>query len=101
MPVDEAYKQETPGSDADLNAYDVIYYAGHSNAGSKTIAINLPNDERVQLAKGTRRLQLKNAMQAKFDHILKPISEVLIAPEQREHITFNAFFANTMFQNVV
>lgn len=100
LPVDEAYKQETPGSDADLNAYDVIYYAGHSNAGSKTIAINLPNDERVQLAKGTRRLQLKNAMQAKFDHILKPISEVLIAPEQREHITFNAFFANTMFHEV-
>ena len=100
LPVDEAYKQETPGSDADLNAYDVIYYAGHSNAGSKTIAINLPNDERVQLAKGTRRLQLKNAMQAKFDHILKPISEVLIAPEQREHITFNAFFTNTMFHEV-
>jgi len=100
LPVDEAYKQETPGSDADLNAYDVIYYAGHSNAGSKTIAINLPNDERVQLARGTRRLQLKNAMQAKFDHILKPISEVLIAPEQREHITFNAFFANTMFHEV-
>ena len=100
LPVDEAYKQETPGSDADLNAYDVIYYAGHSNAGSKTIAINLPNDERVQLAKGTRRLQLKNAMQAKFDHILKPISEVLIAPEQRDHITFNAFFANTMFHEV-
>ena len=100
LPVDEAYKQETPGSDADLNAYDVIYYAGHSNAGSKTIAINLPNDERVQLAKGTRRLQLKNAMQAKFDHILKPISEVLIAPDQRGHITFNAFFANTMFHEV-
>ena len=40
-----------PGANADLNAYDVIYYAGHSNAGSKTIAINLPNDEEVQLAK--------------------------------------------------
>ena len=100
LPVADAYKQETPGSDADLNAYDVIYYAGHSNAGSKTIAINLPNDERVQLAKGTRRLQLKNAMQAKFDHILKPIADILIAPEQREHITFNAFFANTMFHEV-
>ncbi|GGF68966.1 dipeptidyl-peptidase 3 family protein [Alteromonas lipolytica] len=100
LPVDDAYKQETPGSDADLNAYDVIYYAGHSNAGSKTIAINLPNDERVQLAKGTRRLQLKNAMQAKFEHILQPIAEVLIAPQQREHITFNAFFANTMFHEV-
>ncbi|WP_206485373.1 Zn-dependent hydrolase [Thalassotalea sp. G2M2-11] len=100
LPVNKKYKAETPGSDADLNAYDVIYYAGHSNAGSKTIAINLPNDEEVQLKKGTRRLQLKNAMQAKFDHILVPIAQQLIAPEQRKHITFTAFFANTMFHEV-
>jgi hypothetical protein len=100
LPIDAKYKQEVPGSDADLNAYDVVYYAGHSNAGSKTIAINLPNDEQVQLEKGTRRLQLKNAMRAKFDKILMPISEQLIVPEQREHITFDAFFANTMFHEV-
>lgn len=100
LPVANAYKAEMPGSDADLNAYDVIYYAGHSNAGSKTIAINLPNDERVQLEKGTRRLQLKNAMQAKFDNILVPIADTLIVPEQREHVTFDAFFANTMFHEV-
>ena len=100
LPVDEKFKQETPGTDADLNAYDVIYYAGHSNAGGKTIAINLPNDEEVQLKKGTRRLQLKNAMKAKFDHILDPIAKVLIAPEQRKHVTFDAFFANTMFHEV-
>ncbi|MGE0352412.1 MAG: Zn-dependent hydrolase, partial [Gemmatimonadales bacterium] len=65
LPVPDAYKQETPGTDSDLNAYDAIYYAGESNAGSKTIAINLPNDEEVQTTKGTRRLQLKNAMRAK------------------------------------
>ncbi|TMO70397.1 dipeptidyl-peptidase 3 family protein [Pseudoalteromonas aurantia] len=100
LPVDQKYKQEVPGSDADLNAYDVIYYAGHSNAGSKTIAINLPNDEQVQLEKGTRRLQLKNAMRAKFNKIMLPISEQLIVPEQRKHITFDAFFANTMFHEV-
>jgi len=100
LPVADAYKAEMPGSDADLNAYDVVYYAGHSNAGSKTIAINLPNDERVQLEKGTRRLQLKNAMRAKFDTILVPIADTLIVPEQREHITFDAFFANTMFHEV-
>ncbi|MBQ4838724.1 dipeptidyl-peptidase 3 family protein [Pseudoalteromonas luteoviolacea] len=100
LPVAQKYKQEVPGSDADLNAYDVVYYAGHSNAGSKTIAINLPNDEQVQLEKGTRRLQLKNAMRAKFDKILVPIADELIVPEQRKHITFNAFFANTMFHEV-
>lgn len=100
LPVDEKYKAEKPGSDADLNAYDVVYYAGDCNAGSKTIAINLPNDEEVQLAKGSRRLQLKNAMRAKFDEILVPISKVLITPEQQQHITFDAFFSNTMFHEV-
>ncbi len=100
LPVDDAYKKETPGTDSDLNAYDVVYYAGDCNSGSKTIAINLPNDEEVQLQKGTRRLQLKNAMQAKFDKILVPISEVLIDETQRKHITFDAFFANTMFHEV-
>jgi len=100
LPVDAAYKTETPGTDSDLNAYDAIYYAGHSNAGSKTIAINLPNDETVQLEKGTRRLQLKNVMRAKFEKILLPIADELVAPEQRKHITFNAFFANTMFHEV-
>lgn len=100
LPVDAKYKQEQPGTDSDLNAYDVIYYAGDCNSGSKTIAINLPNDEEVQLAKGTRRLQLKNAMQAKFDKILLPIANVLIDENQRQHITFNAFFENTMFHEV-
>ena len=100
LPVPDEYKQEVPGSDADLNAYDVVFYAGHSNAGSKTIAINLPNDEQVQLAKGTRRLQLKNAMLAKYNQILVPISDVLIAEDQRQHITFDSFFGNTMFHEV-
>jgi hypothetical protein len=100
LPVPEAYRQEVPGSDADLNAYDVVYYAGHANAGAKTIAINLPNDEEVQLAKGTRRLQLKNAMLAKYNQILVPIAELLIAEDQRQHITFDSFFGNTMFHEV-
>ncbi|MEM7359677.1 MAG: Zn-dependent hydrolase [Pseudomonadota bacterium] len=100
LPVEEKYKAEVPGSDADLNAYDVAYCAGDCNSGAKTIAINLPNDEEVQLAKGTRRLQLKNAMRAKFDRILLPISKVLIAEDQRQYITFDAFFGNTMFHEV-
>jgi hypothetical protein len=100
LPVDEEYKAEEPGSNSDLAAYDVIYYAGDCNAGGKTIAINLPNDEVVQLEKGSRRLQLKNAMQAKFDKILVPIARELISPDQLDHITFDAFFANTMFHEV-
>lgn len=100
IPAPPEYKKEMPGTDADLNAYDVVYYAGDCNSGSKTIAINLPNDEEVQLAKGSRRLQLKNAMRAKFDKILVPIANELIEPDQISNITFDAFFGNTMFHEV-
>jgi hypothetical protein len=100
LPVPAQYKSESPGTDSDLNAYDAVYYAGDCNAGSKTIAINLPNDEQVQLKKGTRRLQLKNAMRAKFDKILVPIADRLIAPDERSHVKFDAFFENVMFHEV-
>ena len=100
LPCDDKYKQDPVGGNSELNAYDVVYYAGDCNAGSKTIAINLPNDEKVQEGYGSRRLQLKNAMRAKFDKILMPISKELITPEQRKHITFDAFFSNTMFHEV-
>ncbi len=101
LPVEEAYKNEVPGvSGNQLNAYDVIFYAGDCNAGSKTIAINLPNDEVVRDSMGSRKLQLKNAMKAKFDNILVPIANELITEDQRQHVTFDAFFANTMFHEV-
>lgn len=100
LPCDDKYKQDAIGSNAQLNAYDVIFYAGDCNAGSKTIAVNLPNDEEIQQQHGTRRSQLKNAMRAKFDKILIPIADVLIADDQRQHITFDAFFGNTMFHEV-
>ncbi len=100
LPVEAKYKAETPGSDADLNAYFAVYYAGDANVGAKTIAINLPNDEQVQLKKGTRRLQLENVMQAKFDTIMLPIAKQLIAEDQQKNLTFDAFFQNTMFHEV-
>ena len=100
LPVAEEYKQEKPGADADLAVYDAVLYSGDCNMAGKTIAINLPNDERVQLQKGTRKLQLKNAMKAKFDNILVPISDVLMTPESRKNIKFDAFFANVMFHEV-
>lgn len=100
LPVAKEYKAEVPGSDSDLGVYDAVYYAGDCNAGSKTIAINLPNDPVVHIEKGSRKLQLKNTMRYKFDKILVPISEMVIDPDQRKHITFDAFFENTMFHEV-
>jgi hypothetical protein len=100
LPVPERYKAEQPGSDADLNAYFAIYYGGDANVGAKTIAINLPNDEQVQLKQGTRRLQLENVMKAKFEQIMLPIAKELITEDQQQNLTFDAFFQNTMFHEV-
>jgi hypothetical protein len=100
LPCEQKYKNETPGIDSDMNVYDALYYAGDCNAGSKTIAINLPNDEKVREEKGSRKLQLKNSMQAKFDKIMVPIADILIAEDQRKHVNFDAFLENVMFHEV-
>ncbi|MBR1793606.1 MAG: Zn-dependent hydrolase [Bacteroidales bacterium] len=100
LPVEEAYKPQLQDAASDLNVYDVVYYAGDCNAASKTIAINLPNDERIHATKGTRRLQLKNAMQAKFDRIMMPIAKLMVCDDQMKNITFNAFFSNVCYHEV-
>lgn len=100
LPVDAAYKKEVPGTSSQLAVFDVVYYAGDGNAGGKTIAVNLPNDELIQQKKGTRRSQLKNAMRAKFDKIMLPIAEEMIDKSQQKYLSFDAFFANVMFHEV-
>ena len=100
LPCDPLHKTYVPGTTCDMNLYDVVFYGGDCNAAGKTIAINLPNDDNVQAKKGSRRFQLRNAMQAKFDKIMKPIGEIVIEPSEQDHITFDAFFWNVTFHEV-
>lgn len=100
LPCQPQYKTFVPGTSSDLNVYDAVFYAGDCNSGSKTIAINLPNDERVHALKGTRRLQLRNSMKAKFDKILMPIGEMVMDPSQVGFLNFDAFFWNVTFHEV-
>ena len=76
----EAYLAEC---DCQLAVFDAVYYGGDCNSGSKTIAVNLPNDETLQKYFGTRRSQLKNTMKAKFEEMVMPISKILIDPAQQ------------------
>ncbi|MBF0381666.1 MAG: Zn-dependent hydrolase [Magnetococcales bacterium] len=99
LPVPLAYKQDSPGADSDLGVYDVILYSGDA-AATRAIAVHLPNDPHVQLKAGSRRLQLKNAMDAKFNHIVKPIANMVIHPSQRSHVAMQAFFDNTMYHEI-
>ncbi len=100
LPCDPKHKNYVPGTSSDMNLYDVVFYGGDCNAAGKTIAINLPNDDKVQAEKGSRRFQLRNAMQAKFDKIMKPIGEIIIEPSEQSHIKFDAFFWNVTFHEV-
>lgn len=101
LPVTADYKPElSGGSNSQLAVFDAVYYAGDCNAGSKTIAVNLPNDEELQKTMGTRRTQIRNVMQAKFDNIVFPISGQVIDKSQQKFINFNAFFNNVMFHEV-
>ena len=100
LPCDPKYKTFVPGTSSDMNVYDAVYYAGDCNAGSKTIAINLPNDDRVQESKGTRRLQLRNAMKAKFEQIMLPIGQLILDAEAQKNLNFDAFFWNVTFHEV-
>ncbi|MCK9255327.1 MAG: Zn-dependent hydrolase [Bacteroidales bacterium] len=101
LPVPPEYKTESATNSGDMNVYNAIYYGGDCNSGSKNIAINLPNDPRVHATKGSRKLQLKNSMEAKFNTILLPIAELLIDETQLKHVKFeDAFFQNVMFHEV-
>ncbi|MBF0589305.1 MAG: Zn-dependent hydrolase [Magnetococcales bacterium] len=100
LPVAARYKREKPGLDTDLAAYDVLFHAGQANSVPKAIAINLPNDEQVQLQKGTRSLQLKNVMRAKFDTIVVPMAAQMVQEDQRSEVNFESFFSNTMLHEL-
>ena len=100
LPVPEAYKAETPGVESGLGVFDAIFCAGDANAGGKGIAVNLPNDEKIQLEKGARRLQFRNIMRAKQERIDVPIARLMVVAEQQPHVTFDAFFQNVLFHEV-
>lgn len=100
LPIPDRYKNTKISNESDIFIYDAIYYAGDCNAGSKTIAINLPNDERVKAIKGSRKIQIKNVIEYKFNNILLPIAKVVINKDHIKYVNFEAFFNNVLFHEI-
>lgn len=96
LPMEERYKRDSVGLGNKLEIVNIAYFAGDYNAGIKTIAASLPNDERVIRAKGAKKQIYQNVLGAKFRMILEPIAEVLVDPEQRPHVSQDAFVTNTL-----
>lgn len=100
LPLDDKHKNFTRGSESPIVVANEVFTAGDTKAGVQTLAFNLPNDERVRQAKGSKKVMLKNVHEAKFEKLLKPIAELVLEPEQLKYVTFNAFFNHTLMHEM-
>jgi hypothetical protein len=101
LPIDPALRNPSLGALAPIRVVNEIFAAGDANRGVQTAAFNLPNDERVVKAKGTKRVMLKNVQEAKFRIVLVPIAHVALAPADRQHVVFDAFFTHILMHELM
>lgn len=99
LPVDDKFKSEAPTDNSDIVIYDVLYNSGYCNAGNKLIGLNLPIGTE-QVVTNSRKVHFKNVMEAKFQKILQPITNLVIDEKQRKHVKFTSFFQNTIFYEI-
>ena len=100
LPVPDAMKNLDRGFESPMRVVDVVYTAGDTRAGVQTIAFNLPNDERVRSAKGSKKVMLRNVSQAKFDQILVPIAGVVLAEDMQDHVRFQPWFTAVLMHEL-
>ena len=100
LPLDDKHKNYTRGSESPIVVANEVFTAGDTKAGVQTLAFNLPNDERVRQAKGSKKVMLKNVHEAKFEKLLKPIAEIVLDSEQLRYVTFDAFFNHTLMHEM-
>lgn len=92
LPIPDEHKNFDRGAESPIRVADEVLTAGDTRAGVQTLAFNLPNDERVREAKGSKKVLLKNIMHAKYDAILEPIAAQVLAPEDLDKLDFEAYF---------
>lgn len=100
IPVDDKYKKEECPKGSDIYVCDAIYCKGWGNAASKSLSINRPKDPKVIMQKGMRNIQFRNINKLKFEHVITPLADLMIDPEQKSHIKFEAFFLNNIFYEI-
>mgnify|MGYP003394356979 CR=1 FL=1 len=101
LPIDARYRRKQLGGMAPMRVVNNVFSAGDGNHDVQTAAFNLPNDERIVSEMGSKRTMLKNHQQAKFDHVLLPISKIALAPADRPFVSFDAFFTHILMHEVM
>src|ERR1044071_626983 len=100
LPEPDEYKNPNRGTSSPIKVVQEIYTAGDARRGVQTSAFNLPNDEAVRELKGSKKVLLKNVMDAKFRQSGKPVAMRILEPSLRDAISVDAYFNTTLFHEL-
>lgn len=101
LPIEPRYRRAKLGGYSPIRVVNLAFCSGDGNHGVQTAAFNLPNDERVVAAKGSKRVLLRNIQQAKFSQVLVPIADQTLAKADRAFLTFDAFFTHILMHELM
>ena len=101
LPLDAQYRNPKVGALAPMVVVNQVYGAGDGNMAVQTAAYNLPNDERIISARGSKRVMLKNVQEAKFKATLTPISKLVLSAEAQQDVDFNSFFTHILAHEIM
>jgi hypothetical protein len=100
LPIPEEHKNFNRGSESPIVVVQEVLYSGDTKAGIQTIAFNLPNNEKVREAKGSKKVMLKSLHEAKFEKQLIPIAKIIMDEKELPNITFDGFFNHTLMHEM-
>ncbi|MBN2358183.1 MAG: hypothetical protein JXR83_01935, partial [Deltaproteobacteria bacterium] len=101
LPIDPKWRNSQLGEMAPIRVVNEVYAAGDADAGVKTAAFNLPNDEQILAEKGSKRVMLKNVQEAKFQKVLLPIAKVALSSKDQKKVSFDAFFTHILMHELM
>lgn len=100
LPIPPEHQNTTRGGESPIRVADLVYSAGDARKGVQTLAFNLPNDERVREAKGSKKVLLKNTMLAKYEAILVPIANRVLPVTPTQQVDFDSYFNFILFHEL-
>ncbi|MFT6867019.1 MAG: hypothetical protein ACJA08_001857 [Cyclobacteriaceae bacterium] len=100
LPIPEEYKSVVDGLTANFTVVRDIIRKGDGRIGYQAVATNLPNDPAVHKAKGTKKTFWKNMFEARFNAIIKPVSNILIDESQLQYLSDDGFFKFVLLHEI-
>lgn len=96
LPLEAKFRNPKLGALAPIRVVNEVLATGDGAHGVRTAAFNLPNDERIVKAMGSKRVMLKNIQEAKFSKTLEPIARRVLSADAQRDLDFDAFFSHIL-----